>query len=156
MEGDALEQDDEETVGDQSEDEVEYIPPPDDPDLKIDLGPSSLPLPTNPMWESLEKPRRPSRRLGSIQETDENTHLPEYVLASTAPTARTFHERTDELLYLASKPDAKSRSQKSVRRKIYDDIDRQRRVDPGSGLVGDEGSDTDTEPVSNILRASVI
>jgi len=156
LEGEILEHEDEDSVGEDSEDDVDYSAPDPEPEVKIDLGPSSLPIPTNPMWESLEHPQNPSKRLGSIQETDEHNGLPEYALASTAPTARTFQERADELLYLASKPDARLRSQKSVRRKLYDELDRQRRVDPGPEFVGDEGSDTDTEPVPNILRASVV
>jgi hypothetical protein len=147
---DSLELDDDMILSDEEGDEGDYLPLDDTHnEISIDLGPSSLPIPTNPLWETLEKPRKPSRRLNSIQETDENGHLAEYALASTAPTARTFHERTEELLHTASKPETKLRSQKSVRQRIYNQLDRQRHVDPGAEYDGDEVSDTDTESIAN-------
>ena len=133
-----------------SDDEEESPPPQDmlDSQKNNDLGPLSLPIPTNPAWEGFSKLRRPSHRLGTIQEKDEFITFPEYALASTAPSARTFQERAVEILRLASRPESKPRSQKSIRRKIYDEVDRQRHVDPGPEPSGDDGSETDTDTES--------
>jgi hypothetical protein len=130
----AASHDEEFTVELESEDEDDYVPL-NDYVAPVDLGPSSLPIPTH--------------KVGSAQQKEEELHIPEYGLASTAPTARTFQERAEELLRVSSKPDTRVRSQKSIRRKIYEEIDRQRHVDPGPDLIVEEGSDTDSDSTTH-------
>lgn len=107
-----------------------------------------------PALQGLDRSRARStnRDLGTISEREEYQQFAEQAIASTAPTARTFQERTNELLRKASRSDAKLQSQKSVRRKIYDELDRQRQVDPGPEYTGEDGSDTDTESLSQGIR----
>jgi len=129
------------------EDDDNFMPLEDEDyfEARIDLGPSSLPIPTNPHWEALSKPRQSALKLGSMGREEEALTIPEFALASTAPTSRTFQERAEEVLRMASRPDLRPRSQKSIRRKIYEEVDRQRHVDPGPDLIIEEGSDTDSE-----------
>lgn len=151
------------SIGEDGEEAIEYgfddepFLTTEDPlstDDLLDFAPSSLPIPVVPALQGLDRSRARStnRDLGTISEREEYQQFAEQAIASTAPTARTFQERTNELLRKASRSDAKLQSQKSVRRKIYDELDRQRQVDPGPEYTGEDGSDTDTESLSQGIR----